>query len=39
MKMRWGEHVMRHGPIRNAYKILVEKLEGRGLLEDLDVDR
>jgi hypothetical protein len=36
--MRWAEPVVRIGPIGNAYKILVEKLDGRGLLEDPVVD-
>jgi hypothetical protein len=26
--MRWAEHVVRMGEMRNAYKILVEKSEG-----------
>jgi hypothetical protein len=36
--MRWAEHVTWIGEMRNAYKILVGKPEGRDHLEDLSVD-
>jgi hypothetical protein len=32
-RMRWAGHVARMGEKRNAYRILVEKPEGRRLLE------
>jgi len=31
-KMRWAGHVARIGAIRNAYKVLVGKSEGKRLL-------
>jgi len=35
--MRWVEHVARMRAIRNAYKILVGRSEGKRPLEDLAV--
>jgi hypothetical protein len=35
--MRWAEHVARMQEKRNAYRILVEKPEGKIPLEDQDV--
>jgi hypothetical protein len=37
--MRWTRHVARIGELRNAYKILVGKHEGKGHVEDIAVDR
>jgi hypothetical protein len=37
-KMRWSGHVARMGEMRNAYKVLVGKCEGRDHSEDLGVD-
>jgi hypothetical protein len=36
--MRLARHVVRTGETRNAYKILVDKPEGKEHLEDLGVD-
>jgi hypothetical protein len=36
--MKWGEHLACMVEIRSAYKILVGKLKGRDLLEDLGID-
>jgi hypothetical protein len=36
--MRWVGHVTRMGEMKNAYDILLENLNGRYRLEDLDVD-
>jgi hypothetical protein len=33
--MRWVGHVTRTGEVRNAYKILVGKYEGKDFLEDI----
>jgi hypothetical protein len=37
-RMRWAGHVTRIGEMRNAYKILIVKPEGKRPLEDLGVD-
>jgi hypothetical protein len=37
-KMRWAGHVAHMGEMRNAYKVLVGKLEGKRLEEELSVD-
>jgi hypothetical protein len=37
-RMRWLGHVARMGEMRNVYKILVGKTEGKEHLEDLRVD-
>jgi hypothetical protein len=37
-RMRWAGHIARMRDIRNAYNIVVGKLEGKSHLEDLDVD-
>jgi hypothetical protein len=37
-RMRWVGHVAHMGEMRNAYKIWLEDLTGRGHLEDTDVD-
>jgi hypothetical protein len=37
--MRWAGHVARVGERRNAYKILVGSLKGRGLSGDHGVDK
>jgi hypothetical protein len=36
-RIRWAGHVARMGEMRNAYKFLVRKPEGRGTSEGLDV--
>jgi hypothetical protein len=36
--MKWAEHVARMDEMRNAYKILVRKPEGRDHLENTGVD-
>jgi hypothetical protein len=36
--MRWARHVEYMGEMRNAYKILVRKSEGKKQCEDLGVD-
>jgi len=36
--MKWAGHVASMGDIRNAYKILVGKREGKAHSEDLGVD-
>jgi hypothetical protein len=33
-RMRWAAHVVRMGEIRDAYRVLVGKPEGRNHLED-----
>jgi hypothetical protein len=38
-RVRWAGRVAHMGEMRAAYKILVEKPEGRDYSEDLDVDR
>jgi hypothetical protein len=37
-KMVWAGHITCLGEMRNAYKILVQKPEGRYHLEDLGID-
>jgi hypothetical protein len=37
-RTRWTGHVARMGEMRNAFKILVGKPEGKNHLEDLGVD-
>jgi hypothetical protein len=37
-RMRWSWHVARMGEIRNAYKILVKKPEGKRPIEYLGLD-
>jgi hypothetical protein len=37
-RMRWAWHAARMGEKRNAYRILVEKPEGKRPLQDLDVE-
>jgi hypothetical protein len=37
-RMRWAGHVARTAETRNAYRILVGRYEGKGLLEDLELD-
>jgi hypothetical protein len=39
MRMRWASYVTCIEEIRNAYKILVEKVEGKSNSEDLGLDR
>jgi hypothetical protein len=34
----WAVHVARMGEKRNAYKVLLEKQEGKSSVEDLGVD-
>jgi hypothetical protein len=36
--MRWMEHIAYMRMMKNAYKILVGKLKGRNLSEDLGID-
>ena len=36
--MRWVGHVARMGEMGGAYRVLVEKPEGKGPLDDLGVD-
>jgi hypothetical protein len=36
-RMRWTGHMVRMGKLRNAYKILVEKPEGKRPFKDLGV--
>jgi hypothetical protein len=36
-RIRWAEHVARMGEMRNVYKILIGKPEGRNHSEDLRV--
>jgi hypothetical protein len=38
MRMKWAGHVADMEEMRNAYKILVRKSEGKGLLERLSTD-
>jgi hypothetical protein len=37
-RIRWVEHVICIGEMRNAYKILVRKPEGKSPLKDLGID-
>jgi hypothetical protein len=37
-RMKWARHIARMGEVRNAYKMLVRKPEGRDHLEDLGMD-
>jgi hypothetical protein len=38
LRIRWAGHIACVGEMRNAYKILYGKPEGRDHLEDLSVD-
>jgi hypothetical protein len=38
-RTEWARHVVCMGEIRNAYKLWLESLKGRGRLEDIGVDR
>jgi hypothetical protein len=38
MRMRWAEHVVRIGEMKNAYIVLVGKPEGRDHSENLRID-
>jgi hypothetical protein len=37
-KMKWAGHIAFMGEIKNPYRILVRKPEGRNYLEDLGID-